>query len=733
MLVRPCAVLDGSMSVSDVITRLARQGYWLDSTHPRVRAVVLESAEILKLPVEAVAKQLARPFSLVGAAIRRQWYASILWYACPLPKVLQACHHAASDDQPLFLALGLREDDSMPLIPARPDGQVSRTEGIVVAHGAAVAVSLENWGASPPVATVDSMSDTDDGDDSGQLFSLPVTRSGGGLVSSSGSSAARETAARRATEVRSWPRIDAPNCVSARKPFDVVVGLAMSRQAGVLGGEVVFQPPAGTKHIDVDVVLVGDSLDAPDGWSRTMTIDVNNPTAAEVTFKLVGRDPAGTEPVQLVLLEVRYSYGGSGCGTASRPLVIFPAGVTDFNLPAGHGTPWLDQPLTASSFSVKPDPDAADLTIEIVKPDGNSAQGNYTCRLTSPHALASSMGPFQIELGNDAQSFAKMIVNQIRAYAGHAIVDNMLESHGKRIARALGSGVLTALREVADRVKPAVPAVLLVSAEPYVPWELAYFDPPLDPQRPSYLGAQVVVGRWLRSRGGVSDKPPVQPPSQIKVKHMAVMAGMYKAESGLNRLPEAEAEAKLLQQTYNAVPLAASLQAVKQLLDARLEHNFETIGGVEAIHFAGHGDYDPSVPDAATLYLSDGTPLFASLFGSARYGAAQSPFFFLNACMAGIGDELLGDAGGFPGNCLDGGFGAMLGALWEVDDKIARHLAIEFWARALPTGGGMAEPLGTILRDLRAKYIPDQVKVPATTYLAYVYYGHPRLTLQKSV
>jgi len=139
------------------------------------------------------------------------------------------------------------------------------------------------------------------------------------------------------------------------------------------------------------------------------------------------------------------------------------------------------------------------------------------------------------------------------------------------------------------------------------------------------------------------------------------------------------------------------------------------------------------VPDAATLYLSDGTPLFASLFGSARYGAAQSPFFFLNACMAGIGDELLGDAGGFPGNCLDGGFGAMLGALWEVDDKIARHLAIEFWARALPTGGGMAEPLGTILRDLRAKYIPDQVKVPATTYLAYVYYGHPRLTLQKSV
>ena len=37
--------------------------------------------------------------------------------------------------------------------------------------------------------------------------------------------------------------------------------------------------------------------------------------------------------------------------------------------------------------------------------------------------------------------------------------------------------------------------------------------------------------------------PPVQPPSLIKVAHMAVMAGMYKSESGLAKLPNAEAEA----------------------------------------------------------------------------------------------------------------------------------------------------------------------------------------------
>ena len=158
-----------------------------------------------------------------------------------------------------------------------------------------------------------------------------------------------------------------------------------------------------------------------------------------------------------------------------------------------------------------------------------------------------------------------------------------------------------------------------------------------------------------------------------------------------------------------------------------MSNHGQPIGGVEAVHFAGHGDYDPATPDAAVVYLSDGAPLFASLFGSARYGGDASPMFFLNACMAGIGDELLGDAGGFPGNCLDGGFAGVLGALWEIDDKLAHQVAIDFWKRALPTGGTDPEPVGAILRDLRANYASG---APAATYLAYVYYGHPRLTLR---
>ncbi len=136
------------------------------------------------------------------------------------------------------------------------------------------------------------------------------------------------------------------------------------------------------------------------------------------------------------------------------------------------------------------------------------------------------------------------------------------------------------------------------------------------------------------------------------------------------------------------------------------------------------------LPDGAMLMLSEGRPLPSILFRSAKYGGVRQPLFFLNACMIGVGGELLGDMGGFPGNCLRGGFGALLGALWEVDDAVAQQFALAFWQRALPAGGEAAVPVGEILRDLRAQYAAAPGGTPVHTWLAYVYYGHPRLTLQ---
>jgi CHAT domain-containing protein len=207
---------------------------------------------------------------------------------------------------------------------------------------------------------------------------------------------------------------------------------------------------------------------------------------------------------------------------------------------------------------------------------------------------------------------------------------------------------------------------------------------------------------------------------------MAVMAGMYNAVgSGLTALPQAIEEAKAIVKSYGelpTIPLKCTEADFKELLDATLSYDYQSIGGVQCVHFAGHGDVDPGRPGDAAIYLSDGGPIHPLFFRSSALGKQHAPFIFLNACMVGTGGTMLGDFGGFPGNCLAGGFCGLVAPLWAVNDAVAKSVAIEFYEKmfASPEGQTVAE----ILQDVRSKY---DDKKPVSSYLAYVYYGNPHL------
>ena len=702
--------LDSEMTARAVLRRLARNGLWLDPGQAEAAAHINEQAARVKhaWPLDEMARRLSRDPAQFSCAIRRQYVANILWYARPAADVLRACA-SANPDAKLLDVLNLHESDSRPTVPVT-NAALAPPDGVVL-------------DGSQPVGTGAARIEERTGAGTGSRR--------GARRSATPGAPSGETAAVR--DVRAWPRLDAPEYVPASTPFDVVVGFGAAPQSGVAGGPITMAAPAGVDKIPLTVSLVCEGVDSPAGWSQPLEVAVDNPTAAAVRFSLTGRPPSGAMPVTLTMLEARFIRDGSIIGTASRPLVIGQPAVTEPPVDVGVGMPWLAQGSTAAPLAATV-ADAADLTIELAKPDRNAANGSYVCKLHSPHRLTVEEGPYPVELGDDAKTFARMVVDQVRQFSGDAIVDNLFESVGDLVAEKLPAEALTAIRDAAAASAPRPPAILIVSADPYVPWELARLNPPVDPARPPYLGAQAVVGRWLmdgqRTAPGQTARPPAQPPSTIPVRHMAVMAGKYRAESGLRALPEAEEEAQALVGTYGAVPLAASLQSLKLLLDAKLEQNFEVIGGADAVHFAGHGEFDPAKQDSSVLFLSDGVPLSSLLFRSAKYGDEQQPLIFLNACMIGIGGQLLGDMGGFPGNCLKGGFGGVVGALWEVDDAVAHALALEFWQRALPAPGKTGEPVGAILRDLRAKYAdPNGFE---STYLAYVYYGHPRLTLSRA-
>ncbi|MBR1247509.1 CHAT domain-containing protein [Bradyrhizobium sp. AUGA SZCCT0169] len=715
-------VFDAAMSVSATRARLARYGLWSDPKQPEARAWIEQTASRLLLSFDETAKRLAVDPKIYGAAIRRQWFASILWYSRPTAGVLEACANANSNET-LLNALNLQESDSNEPVPLPPPGPIP-ADGVVLDGSTPVAVSVPGLQEPPPASEFDT---------------------GGGRTTTRGPTTVEARSTR--TEILAWPRLDAPAYAPAHVRFDVVVGLSAERQAVVLGEILKIPVPPGATSIDVIVELVADGIDAPDGWMRTLQIDVLNPTAAQAKFVLVGRDPIGPEPVHLTMLEVRYLREGMICGAAARPLVIGRSTDAAPPTPTGFGTLWLDQPAVHAPMTFSKEVLAADLIIEIAKPDRNEGNGRYVCRLSSPHRISIDPGPHFIDLGDDAKTFARSsVVDQVRQHTGGALIENVLEAVGSLVAEKLPAAVFDALRELAKRFSLDPPSVLISSAEPFVPWELALMDPPLDASRPSYLGAQTVLGRWLRDHAGSTpptiidgsaiiriEKPPAQPPGSIDVRDMAVMAGFYKAESGLKRLPAAEDEAAKLVANYDAIPLAASAQALSQLLGKKLEHSFRQIGGVGAVHFAGHGEFNPTLPDSSVLFLSDGHPLSSLVFRSAKYGGAEQPLLFLNACMIGIGGTLLGDMGGFPGNCLRGGFGGILGALWEVDDVVAAKVALEFWRRALPLDGTDGEPVGRILRDLRANFSGNGTTGPIPTCLSYVYYGHPLLRLRRQI
>ena len=710
-------LFDSAMPVSAVLSRLARHGIWLDPKQPDAADWIRQQAELMELPFDEVAALIKEPNpNHYGAAIRRQWVANVLWYARPIAQVLDACSHANRDTR-LIDALGLHEYESRPTQALNRTGNYT-ADSVVVQNDRPVAVNLPQANAAPA------------------FQQLNRQRPAPAVAESVRSGAEPQAAGAEPppTTVSVWPKMDAPTYARASVPFDLTVGFSLTQQQGVAGGKVNLTAAPGADRIDVSVELLAEGFDPPDGgWTRPLSVPVADPASASVTFRLVAKPPTGPEPVRLTTLEVRFVIGGKVCGTASRPIIVGPETGDKPAAPYDKGTPWLGEPPTATPMDMSPDADTADLTIELAKPDRNPTTGDFVCRLYSRHAIQTPMGPWDVHLGQDVKTFAQQLIKTVRQ-SSKVLVTKYLRSVGKLVTQTLPAEVFDAIAEVAAKTAPRPPAILFLSDEPFVPWELALLEVPIDKDRPPFLGAQTIFGRWFRepaaastSRQAPPQKPPSNPPSGIAVKHMAAIAGNYTPKSGLAALPGAEAEVKKLKASLDAVPMRATPEAILQVLEARLEREMDLLGPAGAVHYAGHGQFDATDPDSSVLFLSDGTALSSLLFRDAEYGGEHQPIIFFNACMIGLGGEVLGDMGGFPGNCLRGGFGAVLGALWEVDDTVAGDIALEFWERTLPKSGP-GEPVAEVLRDLRAKYSPQQ---PVPTYLAYTYWGHPRLRLQR--
>ena len=535
------------------------------------------------------------------------------------------------------------------------------------------------------------------------------------------------------------PRFDAPDLVQAQQVFDVTVGLAEQAQAGVVGGPVVLDLPASVQTFELGVQLVVDGFEpvAGQGLQATLQVDRARPAEATARFQLVAPSLNTDEATRLSSLRVLYLFEGQVCGTAQRRIAVVanqpPA--TDAQAPPmsaqGHGQVWTQGAPQASAVRVQPSPadtPPLDLTVVIDQPDGDPSQGRFVWRFASPHTNDLPQHPVSTDLGTGGAELGGKVINEVHQATLLDMAELMVTGLGRTIRDAAPPELWQALRTVHANLQAAGERralnVLLLTAEPHVPWELALLEDSdkLIADAPPLLGCQVNLGRWPL------DHSELQPSPRIDVQHMAAVVGDYAARSGWRKLQQAMEEGAQIVQRYQAVQLAADAPQIKKLLTARLG-DVDPGHGAEAVHFACHGEAMQQHALDAAVILGDGMRLSPLVFANAPLGKRSSPFLFMNACQVGKAGELLASFSGFAGEALKGGFRGFLAPLWSVEDQLARDIALGFYEQVFGDEGRAPRPVAEVLREMRARFADTEPN--SLTRLAYVFYGHPGLTLRR--
>lgn len=285
----------------------------------------------------------------------------------------------------------------------------------------------------------------------------------------------------------------------------------------------------------------------------------------------------------------------------------------------------------------------------------------------------------------------------------------LLLGFGRRQWRAAPLALQVALEKLLQARGEAFQTIQIVTNEPTFPWELVALP---DGQ---LLGTRLAVARWhLAESGGVR----MRPPQRLRIDGVSLLAPGYQ---GSRRLPAQQAEIEAVRQV--AARQRGQVRVWEEAgerggLEQRLRDDREA--GAWLLHFAGHGELDPGGAGSYRLDLGqDG--LTATEWRELAAGDRAPPFLFLNACNLAQVERVAGLADGWAPASLEAGVAGYVGGLWPIGDRAAAEAARVFYEAALD-----GVPVAEALRRTRRRFL----EAGDPTFLAYVYYGDPRLAFE---
>jgi hypothetical protein len=497
----------------------------------------------------------------------------------------------------------------------------------------------------------------------------------------------------------SYARLECEDTQVVAREFELKVGLAATPDEHVAGGPMQRpETSIGPYTITIQVLADGFRLTRPDeAWRVDLPVTADAP----YPYAILHLAPnAQQEAVVARSVRGMFSVDGQPIGLAVRPVAVVASQAFIEQAPAQLPQPAVDMRIPAGEAP-------PDLTVRI-ELGAQPVPGRVLWQLlaSDPEVRVPDAG-VEVLIGNEPREFLKSVIQEMGQAEGGVGVYQKLRGIGVRIADNVPDAFFTALADVAARVKDRHVSVLILSEEPYVPWELMVLDTPLDPTAPPFLAAQVDIGRWVLGQR----RPKLPPPAEVEVNSFAVVSGIYNSSPEWPRLFDAEEEAADLAKRYKTTSVDARSADVQRLLEGHPK--------ADLLHFAVHGQYDPQ-GQIDGLVLVDGALGPNQVTGSELGG---TPFVFLNACQVGAANEVLGDYAGMADAFLKAGASAVIAPLWSIDDVLARELALQFYEKAL-----LGESPASVMRSERTAF--QKADEPtSSTYLAYQFYGHPRMTL----
>ena len=501
--------------------------------------------------------------------------------------------------------------------------------------------------------------------------------------------------------------VKAPGKVRPAKPFTVTVGLSKEQMPGTTGGQLVRpESSRGAYWLKIRLTCDGFRSVSEQGSEAFLWVTQENPYPTE-DIELVALDDERFSSSRIILAE--FYIDGQMLGAAARQIDI------DDSLSVDSAD------AVASGVSVVVDSQVppADITITISR--GNADVGfRWVFSAESPHGDIDMTPPDDPErlvahLDEQSEDFARSTLNRIETREGATDLREIVADAGERIAEQIPLWIRSKLLAVFDRVDDRAATLLIVSAEPHIPWELAYLQFQDDSKQ--FLAMEMVVGRWvLSSINARTMQPeiPVPPPHSVDVSKMTVVSGDYSDTKGFNKLPGAEAEAQRLRSTFEATSLDASSDALLPWFRSGPED--------ELIHFSVHGKWSTTGVNGG-IALVDGKMLDASFVRQSKLSG--HPFVFLNACQIGQGQTVLGGYGGMAEAFLKAGAVGVVAPLWSVDDKSANEVAKRFYDWVLSD-----ETPGEFVRRERSSFGDESTSV---TSLAYQFFGHPAMRIAMNI